>query len=290
MSSAVPTETVDDFLRSIGSAPPDDERPEDRSTFPDSQHQDVTMMDVDEIPGLQRSLSMQSSVSAFSQGPHDPPPTSASSFGAPPTSGDSATTVTTIPNRETSSEDEEQGQSLASLRRGGKRPVAADFVDIDVGPHGHRNGVSNGHTQPPGLLRRKKNASFASVSTMRRCVIDLSDSEGEGDGDVAMREIGDYENEGWGETSGSGYSSPRPARAPVVMNAIGASQWPAPPYGPTPGSSRTMSPAALMEKELEIQKMRQLIALREQGRVKKLTVGFSPRSRSNLAHILTEDK
>lgn len=79
----------------------------------------------------------------------------------------------------------------ANLRRGTKRPVAADFVDMEPdSSHAtkERNGLppqSYHHHHPHHHHHghKKKPASFAVVSSKpRRMVIDLTDSEGEEDG------------------------------------------------------------------------------------------------------------
>ncbi|KAI0056113.1 hypothetical protein BV25DRAFT_1652190 [Artomyces pyxidatus] len=120
-----------------------------------------------------------------------PPKESASSSSSAPISAVPSARSSTTP------------QPTAPIpRRGMKRPVAADFVDIDSGPATNpyaivapsRTGsIGNGYTHggptshPNPHVRRKMNAAaaggFASVSNMRRCVIDLSDSEDGGDDD-----------------------------------------------------------------------------------------------------------
>jgi len=157
-------------------------------------------------------------------------------------------------------------------RRGTKRPVAADFVDFDHGPGTSRaasgNGYSsNGYIQPVPLFRRKT-GSFAGVSGTRRCVIDLSDSEDDGDGDGATLHDGP-----------SSYSptivSARPPRLGgngtfhSFANGEGRSTPPNPQLA-NANAPLGMSPAALAEKEEEIKRMRQMIARREELRQKKL--------------------
>jgi hypothetical protein len=151
-------------------------------------------------------------------------------------------------------------------RRGTKRPVAADFVDFDHGSGPSRapsgNGYSsNGYIHPIPLLRRKT-GSFAGVSGMRRCVIELSDSEDDGDG----------EGIGGAALYDSLSYSPMIASARPRLGGNGAS------YSFSNGEGRStppnaplgMSPAALAEKEEEIKKMRQMIAQREELRQRKL--------------------
>ncbi|TCD63243.1 hypothetical protein EIP91_005799 [Steccherinum ochraceum] len=81
---------------------------------------------------------------------------------------------------------------IANPRRGAKRPVAADFADMDPGPSRAVNGhngipVHNHHHHHPHPHHhghgKKKPAMFAAVSTKhRRMVIDLTDSEDDEDG------------------------------------------------------------------------------------------------------------
>jgi len=183
-----------------------------------------------------------------------------------PSSTDSASAAFTYLSVDTVSAATDR-QSLQ--RRGTKRPVAADF-DLDMGPRPQYNGsgvYSNGASSA-----KHKPIGFASVSGMRRCVIDLSDSEGEGDEDGLMKDVANLKAR-WGRRSG--YPSP----APVVNTPNG---WITPPVAAiTPvvtaagiiGAS--MSPAALAEKETEIRKMREMIAQRERDRQKKLAASRS---------------
>ncbi|KAJ7134715.1 hypothetical protein C8R44DRAFT_870318 [Mycena epipterygia] len=257
MTPAIATEAVDDFLKTIG----------EKSVTPEAftQPEATDTMDIDEIPGLGGSVSSHRSTgSSFYSDNHSQPATYAdqvvispaeSSFSVvpthapsqsdpPPSSGESSSTAFGL---EQANYDEQLSYHQALQRRGAKRPTAADFVDFDPGS---RNGYNNGSM--PNPLRRKT-ASFASVSGHRKLVIDLSDSEGEGAEDFVMHEA---EWEG-----GSGYSSPAPGRYPGAPVSAGAGGWATPPG--------TMTPAALMEKEQEIRKMRELIAQREKSRMQK---------------------
>ncbi|KAJ3881762.1 hypothetical protein F5051DRAFT_91177 [Lentinula edodes] len=221
MTSLAPSESVDDFLRSI--EPVGSEK-----------------MDVDEVPGLPSTstpvlVEREKSIDHMVESPSSqtPLPTDEhlmSSVGAS-TSGEGS--------RRSSSSEDISSTSNGLARRNGKRPVAADFVDFDAAPRDrHGSGI------------KRSTGSFASISTMRRCVIDLSDSEGEADGeDVQIKPTAVPPG-----TTNSRYSTP-----PTSSAAAAA----------TP-DFRTMSPAALAVKELEIQKMRQMIAEREQGRRMKL--------------------
>ncbi|KAJ7819385.1 hypothetical protein B0H14DRAFT_2836664 [Mycena olivaceomarginata] len=254
MAPAAATEAVDDFLKSIGEksvTPEASIQPEPEST---------NSMDIDEIPGLGGSASHRSTGSSSSFYGTAPVPDSQtpayaeqvvispaeSSFSvAPPSSGESGSTTTFV---EQHSYDERLSHHHHALqRRGSKRPTAADFVDFAPGS---RNGYNNGSLPHP---LKRKTASFASVSGHRKLVIDLSDSEGEGGEDYVMHDGADWEN-------GSGYSSPAPGwQSATPLSAGGRAT---PPI---------MTPAALMEKEQEIRKMRELIAQREMSRKQKMS-------------------
>ncbi|KAK7048450.1 MADS-box domain-containing protein [Favolaschia claudopus] len=248
MTPAVATEAVDDFLKSIGEKSVTPERP----IQPEPESTDS--MEVDEIPGLRSyrdvnpfsgtdsqttayidQVVISPAESSFSTAP---PPLSASTISEPPpSSSDSRSTTFAL---DTNGYDTEQlsHHHQAFQRRGSKRPTAADFVDFDAGS---RNGYYN--TSIPHPLKRKT-ASFASLSGHRKLVIDLSDSEGEGQ-EYAMHDGADWES--------SGYNSP----APGLLSATPGGRA-TPPVGTTP--------AALMEKEQEIRKMRELIARAEMTR------------------------
>ncbi|KAJ3838944.1 hypothetical protein F5878DRAFT_148344 [Lentinula raphanica] len=222
MVPLAPSESVDDFLRSIEPAASD-------------------KMDVDEeVPGLSSSstpvitVQQEESTARMVESPSDQ-----SNF---PSQAEEQTVDAAISeqdsrlSRRSSSSEDTSGTSNSQSRRNGKRPVAADFVDFENGPR-ERSGS--------GLKR--KTGSFANINSMRRCVIDLSDSESDGDGeDVRMKSVPV-------PSEANRYSTP-----PVSISAA-----------VTP-DHRTMSPGALASKELEIQKMRQMIAEREEGRRRKL--------------------
>jgi len=136
---------------------------------------------------------------------------------------------------------EEPAPPSATRRRG--RPLAADFVDRPV--RHNVNGTSSGFT----MARRESGASFASISGLRRCVIDLSDSEDEED--VIM---GD---------------------APVVeplQSSSSQAQDTGMPKAAVNGVKPTNGPS-LVEKEEEIRRLRLWIAEKEElSRSKKLSV------------------
>ncbi|KAJ6508671.1 hypothetical protein C8R45DRAFT_449537 [Mycena sanguinolenta] len=281
--TAVATEAVEDFLKSIEKSASPEAQPEPES---------ANSMDIDEIPGLGSSSSRNNSSSSFYGTASDSQMPSyteqvvispaESTFSAvqslppqndvpPPSSGDSGSTAsatTTTSALEQNSADAEQlsHHHRGLQRRGSKRPTAADFVDFDAAAAGSRNGYNHHHHLAndaagggalPHPLKRKM-ASFASVSGHRKLVIDLSDSEGEGGEDFAMHEA-DWEN-------GSGYASPAlvwPSSAVGAGAGAGASAG----GRSTPPASAT--PATLMEKEQQIRKMRELIAQREMSRKQK---------------------
>lgn len=287
MASAVPKEYVDNFLNTIGPVPEADNGQEtvDGSSSAKEvvsvqfrRHGSPAPMDVDEIPGFSaigrgdalhsRPLSAQSKDNAPAS-----PPRSASGplTEPPPSSTDSNSGFSEAISSETGGshylkEDIPPGQDFQqseSVRRGTKRPVASDFVDFESAPPRPNSGYANGGASQPPSLRRKATGSFASVSGMRRCVIDLSDSEDDGDGEVHRAE---------GER-GQRIYSPLPTRAntaPSMPHIATGGDWASVQYNISNGNSGTRSPAALFAKEEEIKKMRELIAMREQSRLKKL--------------------
>ncbi|KAK0201808.1 hypothetical protein DFS33DRAFT_1264121 [Desarmillaria ectypa] len=232
------TETVDDFLKTLE---------------PTAEGE---AMDVDEIPGLGRShpASKSPSIShqqSFTVGRVVLPLSSLTSMNGEASSSSNSSTPTPTPLQKSASMTSLDGQPVR------RRPVAADFVDMD-GNSRNVNGLANSRSHPPRNLRRKMGNGFANVSKMRRLVIDLSDSEGEGNEDYVMREASEY-------------TSSTPSYLPTALLGAKASRGP-----------RTQSPATLMEKEMEIARMRQLIADKEQNRVKKLMV--RPHTFSSWAH------
>ncbi|KAJ7175950.1 hypothetical protein C8R46DRAFT_1080160 [Mycena filopes] len=249
---ATDSEAVDDFLKTIG------EKSVTPEAFMQLEASDNTM-DVDEIPGLGGSTSALSARGLYGSAPDAPyieqtiiSPTE-SSFSAaqislsqhdpPPSSGESGSSSEQAAATTSTYNDEHLSQHSALQRRGAKRPTAADFVDFDSGS---RNGHGNGYHHHANPLLRRKTASFGGVSGHRKLVIDLSDSEGEGGEDYAMHEAE------W--DTGSGYNSP----------ALGAGR-----QGATKSCRGVMTPAALVEKEQEIRKMREMIAQREMSRKQK---------------------
>ena len=307
--SAVPAQSVDDFLRTIEPAPQlgayDDDnfnRGSSVSTasFPGSERMDVD----DPVPGL---IGASGDTFASSAGPSstqskpsssttnyddlDSPvalptgsidtagPTSDGTEDGPATSAHMAGSGSLTPTlQDNPSHPSLDGDSAYPPRRGMKRPVAADFVDFDSGPgpsRGHAssstNGYSNGGSYPTPLIRRKA-GSFAGISGMRRCVIELSDSEDDDANQVRGDHAGHSENREYSPAVTTAFTTRVPSRltaTPTMPSSLGFS-------GVTNGNTGqqfpTTSPAsnALAEKEEEIKKMRQLIAQREKLRLKKL--------------------
>lgn len=282
MASLVPADTVEDFLNSIGPVPETESGGKSSSTTPNAreEEQGVDDMVVDEIPGLGRSRSTHSILAPPPVRDHTPPSnymvvlptTSTSTLHEPPLTSEGSHASASDRLTPTLSPSEQPADTLGQQRRGLKRPVASDFVDLEPGPRGYGNGTNgNGYINGNGSfthlnhpIKRKTN-SFAGVSGMRRCVIDLSDSEGEDGDDVSMHDLGEYDR------GRSGYASPAQGRPVSIVPSIGG--WATPP-APAPSSSTSgaMTPAVLMEKELEIRRMRELIAQREQNRLKKAAV------------------
>ena len=255
------SKTVDDFLNSIGPVIPVANGTTAPAPLPPSRTPSYEDMNVDDIPGLssattdytpltrpppQRSMSISSSVasprpslasitSATSALP--PPSTLAAVTGSLPYDDDSVT----VTNMDTS-EVPANAQST-SFRRPPKRPVAADFVDMDAGP-------SRVHARehPERPTRRRKMNSFANI-TQKRCILELSDGEDDHDD----------------STPSSDLPSRTDSRGPIAGTSV-----------PTPSANTptppTLSLSALEAKEAEIRRMKEAIAKREQDRLRKLVI------------------
>lgn len=171
----------------------------------------------------------------------------------------------------------------ASGRRGLKRPVAMDFVDMDSPTESesfnlqrttsqHAGNTGGPNPAPPPHVRRKihggpgqygsfghasSSGSFAGLGIHhhRRCVIEVSDSE-----DEPEEPGGD---KGGGVIGGGGGTGER------------AGSIPRRPASTVPSRSDAMTPASLAEKEAQIRTMKELIAKRERERLQKLEVSPS---------------
>lgn len=268
-------ETVDNFLNSINSTHSDagDEK------IPSNSEPPLDDMDVDEPPGLSAiqedgpsdattrppistartlpvSASTPPSVASTSQPMQHsaPPPPSPNLASGPTSSSGSRGSTASLPTGPTARDNQ---------RRGLKRPVAADFVDME--PTYPRYHATNGYN--PSAFRqstvRQKTGSFAGVTNgMRRMVINLSDTEDEddeNDDDVPESSIPSM--------SRMIRAPPRHARRLEGTGTI--------------ASSINVAPA-LLEKEQEIKRMRDRIAAeKEKLRQKKLAVSPVVRYRDN---------
>ena len=308
--SAVPAQSVDDFLKTIGPVPPldtgdDDVHNQESSvathSFSSLEHMDAS----DLIPGLigasrdtstssagpSSSQPKSSSVMAFHAELHSPvtlPPGSMDSTGftsggtergsatSVDTTGSGSLTPTLQGNLSYASMDGDTGYTQ---RRGVKRPVAADFVDLDGGPgssRGHGSTSSNGYSNGGPYfnpLSRRKAGSFAGISGMRRCVIELSDSEDDGDNQMMGDQVGNGDTREYPPAVPTARVPSRLAATPTAPSSLGSSNGNA--GQSLPAASATN---ALAEKEEEIKRMRQLIAQREELRLKKLAAVSPPES------------
>lgn len=289
----VPTKTVEDFLKSIGPTTEDTSKgkaPVRQSSAP-SRSIIEDAMDVDEvIPGL----SIDTMMSAASPLPEPAPtartPTPVTSTPISATRPQSA--ADSVANRSPQSISSSSGEgspvntspseaevvpglafNIAAhvpeasrrappVRRGTKRPVAADFDD-DARPHTSRPPPAYTNGNPYHQPSYKRNVgSFAGLSGMRRCVIELSDSEEEEEEEGAIptasrRHIGN------GTSRPSSGARVGPLRGSSISRQ-------SPPNYDSATPTGALTPAVLQEKEEEIRKMRELIKQREQSRLRKL--------------------
>ncbi|KAG9315806.1 hypothetical protein JVU11DRAFT_3455 [Chiua virens] len=305
--TAVPASSVDDFLKTIEPVPDLDDCDSDShnrgSSVGTTPLSSLDRMDVDDLipgligvprdnstfsPGASLSDFKSSHGTAFFAEQHSPIALPGSADKISPTNNGVERTSTT--SVDTAASDSltptlQANLSYASLdgdngflqRRGLKRPVAADFVDFDNGPgssRGYGSSSSNGHSNGgphPNPLSRRKAGSFAGISGMRRCVIELSDSEDEDDNQALEDRVGNGDAREYSPAVTTAFTTRAPPRltaTPSMPSSLGAlvgnngnvAQ-------PPPAASATN---ALAEKEEEIKRMRQLIAQREELRLKKL--------------------
>ena len=251
-AETAPAATVDDFLNSIGPNQPTTTHKSSESPPPIKAESDD--MDVDEIPGLGGIWPSEELTAPIIEPPPAPvsasvpststlPPNTPEPIGTPPEPLSSGESTPLLPEA-----------SIASQRRGTKRPVAADFVDAErAHTHSYYPPFSNGQSYS---YANRKIGGFAGITSTRRCVIDLSDSEGE-----------DY-SDGMG-------MPPQPRSLPTSRHGSFNSHFTANgQFGttntpPSPGLN-SLSGATLLEKELEIKRMREMIAQKEQMRLRKL--------------------
>lgn len=314
--SAVPAQSVDDFLKTIEPAPhldTGDNDNDNRGSFVcTSSFSSLERTDVDDlIPGLNgasRDTSTSSAGPSSSQykscssttiytdldSPVSLPTGSADNAGSTSngTERGSATSVDMAVTGSGSPTPTHQGnESYAILdgdsgypqRRGMKRPVAADFVDFDSGPgpsRGHGSSSSNGYSNGgpyANPLSKRKAGSFAGIGGMRRCVIELSDSEDDGDSQARGDHVGNSDSREYSPGVATAFTARVPSRltsTPTMPSSLVSSSVTNGNTGqPLPTATTTN---ALAEKEEEIKRMRRLIAQREELRSKKLAaVGSS---------------
>ena len=251
MASAdiTPAATVDDFLNSIGPTKSTSlQRPP--GSPPPSGKAEPDGMDVDDIPGLGGTWPSEALNAPVVKPPLAPAPTSVPSTSALPPNTPGSVGTPTGPLSSGESTPSLPDPSVVPQRRGIKRPVAADFVDAERShTHAYYPSFPNGQPQTYPSYAKRKTGGFAGITSARRCVIDLSDSEDE-----------EYSED---------------ADAPSQLRSLPASR-----HGsfnshfatnvslPTGGNS--LSGATLLEKELEIKRMREMIAQKEQLRLRKL--------------------
>ncbi|PCH39993.1 hypothetical protein WOLCODRAFT_162011 [Wolfiporia cocos MD-104 SS10] len=292
------TKSVDDFLESIGRTSEKEDGTGTAPPAPVISPDAARAMDVDEpIPGLsgidEPGSATSSSSSEASTRPRSTPagdsqPSASTARNSPgrdstpssrstpqraksdsPAAG-SETDMDAVPGLLTSQSRSYtvDGTMFASgSRRGTKRPVAADFVDMDPDPsHSHSsNGQDGYHSSFYQPSARRKTGAFAGVSSMRRCVINLSDSEDDGSEDESQS----YRRRGR-PTLHHAASTLLQRDNTIALrppSRTGSSMGIMSPASPLPVGS----PAALREKEQEILRMKKKIAqVERETRLRKL--------------------
>ncbi|KAI9573623.1 hypothetical protein HD554DRAFT_2013037 [Boletus coccyginus] len=293
--SAVPAQSVDDFLKTIEPAPhldTGDNDNDNRGSFVGTtSFSSLERTDVDDlIPGLNGASRDTSTSSA---GPSSSRYKSCSSttiytdldspVSLPTGSADNAGSTSNGTERGSATYAILDGDSGYPQRRGMKRPVAADFVDFDSGPgpsRGHGSSSSNGYSNGgpyANPLSKRKAGSFAGIGGMRRCVIELSDSEDDGDSQARGDHVGNSDTREYSPGVTTAFTARVPSRltsTPTMPSSLVSSSVTNGNTGqPFPTATTTN---ALAEKEEEIKRMRRLIAQREELRSKKLAaVGSS---------------
>ncbi|KAF9649383.1 hypothetical protein BDM02DRAFT_3113761 [Thelephora ganbajun] len=260
-----PAATVDDFLNSIG--PNHDttvDKPSESPPPPIGAESDG--MDIDEIPGLGGIWPSEETNGSVVEPPASVP-TGAPSMSTLPPDTPNSTGTPTGPLSSGESTPLLLEDSIAPQRRGAKRPVAADFVDAErFHPYTYYPSFSSGQSQTYPSYAKRKTGGFAGITSTRRCVIDLSDSEDEYSEDTD--------------------ALPQPRSLPPSRHSSFNPHFTANgPFSATNTPPQTginsLSSATLLEKELEIKRMREIIAQKEQMRLRKLisarnTPGQSP--------------
>ena len=250
-----PAATVDDFLNSIGPNQPTTSCKSSESPPPPIRAESDGM-DIDEIPGLGGIWPSEELTAPVVEPPPAPVPTSVSSTSTlPPTPDSTGTPMEPLSSGESTPLLPES--SIAPQRRGTKRPVAADFVDAERShTHSYYPSFSNAQSQAYPSYVNRRIGGFAGITSTRRCVIDLSDSEGD-----------DYSDDTGALPQPRSLPPSRHGSFNSYFTANG--QFSATNTPPPPGGN-SLSGATLLEKELEIKRMREMIARKEQMRLRKL--------------------
>ena len=249
-----PAATVDDFLNSIGPNQPTTIHKPSESPPPRKAESDG--MDIDEIPGLGGIWPSEELTELVVEPPPTPVPASAPSTSPQLPNTPNSIGTPTGPLSSGESTPLLPEPSIASQRRGAKRPVAADFVDAERShTYSYYPSFSNGQSQTYPSHANRKIGGFAGITSTRRCVIDLSDSEDE-----------DYSEDTDAPQLRSLLSSRHGSFNSyfAVNGQFSTTNTPPPPGG------NSLSSATLLEKELEIKRMREMIAQKERVRLQKL--------------------
>jgi hypothetical protein len=269
MGTVISTEVIDDFLNSIGPVRDAEHLNGVLPPTPDEDDAQIIVVQSPTSDGLSSTNTGDLIISPISSAETHGPPSL--STGRPPTSGDPVASVASIFSQLSeaklaigSTSPLSPPREPSTYPRRGVRPVASDFVDFDPAPGGNE---SNSRLEPPafssGIIRRLNlAANFRDIGS-RRCVIDLSDSEDDDEQNIKNQLQQSAEDQPWlkrdRRSKASNYHPPASTKSSLSGN---------------------QSPAALMMKELEIRRMRELIAKREEEtRLKKLAVSFHLRPR-----------
>ena len=231
---------MDDFLSSIDPSEP----------LPPAKSESEGM-DVDEIPGLGGIWVAEELSPPMVELP--PPSTSTSAPSSSPLLPDTPNFYRDF-NRPLSSGGLTPllpGDNIASQRLGSKRPVAVDFVDVERFQSHTYSSFSNG--QPHA--KRRLGGLFASITSARRCVIDLSGSEDE-----------EYPE----DTDTPPQQRALPPTRHGSLNTYFTAHASFKATNTPPSGINSSSSVTLLEKELEIKRMREMIAQKEQMRLRKL--------------------
>ena len=254
-ADTTPVATVDDFLNSIGPTQPTTIQGPPGSPLPHAKVESDGM-DVDEIPGLSGTWPSEE-LNALVKPSPALVPTSAPSTSTLPPNTPNSTGTPTGPLSSGESTLLLPESSVVPQRRGTKRPVAADFVDAERShTHSYYPSFPNGQSQTYPSYAKRKTGGFAGITSARRCVIDLSDSEDE-----------EYSED-------PGVLPQLLSLPPGRQGSFNSHFTTNGPFSttntPPPTGGNSLPGASLFEKELEIKRMREMIAQKEQLRLRKL--------------------